>query len=229
VPKLTPLLVEQVRTLAYFGKREDTHLRIQAGKEVCVESVIMDEVNSSVDIYLRMRAFLVSVAYVAIQNPGFFSYQAAYECSERILGFINATFNGRAAPPVFFAKAWAATVRKFAESLRTSGRTLGAISENVATWEHWWTMFQPSEARTQAPSGSSSRQAGFADPPPAVLDELERLKKTLRSMQSEKDRVTAELNKTKRDIGATNDRSAKWPKKDAGKGGKGKGGEKKKW
>ena len=119
--------------------------------------VIADRVDKAFELYVRIRALLMSLAYVSIEDPTWFPLQIAMLVSEQIMGFITNTFNGRTPPLEFLIKAWAATIHYFSEQMRIQSCTPAQIIGAVGSWEHKWKWSAPT-AQGGAGGSASTRE-----------------------------------------------------------------------
>ena len=75
-------LAEELRTRSCTNPRNGTQLAIEVGKPVSAVEVIADRVDKAFELYVRIRAFLMTLAYVSIEMPKWFPLQVAMEVSE---------------------------------------------------------------------------------------------------------------------------------------------------
>ena len=111
-------LAEELRTRSCSNPRNATQLAVEPGRPVSAVEVIADRVDKAFELYVRIRAFLMTLAYVSIADPAWFPLQIAMEVSEQIMGFITNTFDSRSPPLSFLLAAWAATIHYFSEQIR---------------------------------------------------------------------------------------------------------------
>ena len=116
-------------------------LRRTAEGEARFKEVLLDEIKGHFDLYRRVRAYLWSTAYLCIEFRSWFSFQDALYVSERVLFHINATHQERRPPVAHFVQAWASTLSKWSDSIRTTNVTLNEATKQSAQWEHFWTMY----------------------------------------------------------------------------------------
>ena len=109
-PTIDILLVEQLRPMSCSDRSVGTQLALIPGRAVMPETIVVDTVTKAFDFYINIRAWFCSMAYVSVRRNGWLSYQNAIYASERILGFMQMTYNGRSPPVAYFIAAWASTL-----------------------------------------------------------------------------------------------------------------------
>ena len=172
-------------------------LRRTAEGEARFKEVLLDEIKGHFDLYRRVRAYLWSTAYLCIEFRSWFSFQDALYVSERVLFHINATHQERRPPVAHFVQAWASTLSKWSDSIRTTNVTLNEATKQSAQWEHFWTMY--ASGNHNEPQGLLAIQ----DADPDVRSKLDKTKEDLRRMQSEKDKAVNAVAALKRKGQAT--------------------------
>jgi hypothetical protein len=179
-PKIEVMLVESLRPLSCYDKSTGNMLTAAPGKAVEAMSVIVDTVARPMELYVRVRAWFVTMAYVSIRTPSFFDLQAAFFASDKILQFVTQTYNkGQVAPLSFYTAAWAATMHFFSEQVRVAGATLKKLVMDTGAWEFRWTNWSaPQNAASSNNNNSSGGEARTTAPdlPAEVIDEMKRLK-----------------------------------------------------
>ena len=89
-------LAEELRTRSCSSPtKAGIGLEVTPGRPAMGVEVIADRVDKAFELYVRIRALLMSLAYVSIEDPTWFPLQIAMLVSEQIMGFITNTFNGR--------------------------------------------------------------------------------------------------------------------------------------
>ena len=68
---------------------------------------IADCIEKAFELYIRIRAFFMTLAYISICKPNWFPLQGALQASEQILGHIACAYDGRTPPVQFLVGAWA--------------------------------------------------------------------------------------------------------------------------
>jgi len=108
-PQMEVILVESLCPRSCAEKTPGTIFQVLVpGKPAETQVIHADSVTRPIELYLRCRAFFVSVAYTSIKHPQFFDYQSALFASDAILAFVTQSFKGQFAPVSFYVSAWAA-------------------------------------------------------------------------------------------------------------------------
>lgn len=127
-------LAEELRTRSCTSPRNGTQLAIVPGKPVSAVEVIADRVDKAFELFVRIRAFLMTLSYVSIETPAWYPLQIAMEVSEQIMGFITNTFDGRTPPLIFLVTAWASIIHYFSEQIRIQKKPPAEIIGSIGTW-----------------------------------------------------------------------------------------------
>ena len=117
------------------------------------------ELISSNHVYLKIRAFFFSYAFVNMDQQNFFHLGAAETVNDKILGYLYAAHAHGRPPVAFFAEAWENTARVFQLGLR-SGKMLCDLTEADSTWQHFWTAYTPPH-RAQPTTTDVGRDQGL--------------------------------------------------------------------
>ena len=137
-PRIGVWLAEKLRTRASINQAVGHQLALIPGQPAVTETIVVDEVERSFELYIRARAFFHTLSVVTILQPDYFPLQTAMMASELILAAVCASYGGRAPPVRFLLQAWAETIHHFSECARMSNRSAKDIVENVAGWENRW-------------------------------------------------------------------------------------------
>ena len=130
------------------------------------------------------------MSWLSIELGQWFTSQDALYASERVLSFVNAT-HGAARPPVSHCvQAWANTVTRLADIVKTKGCTLAEAIMRSAEWEHFWTFFTPGSSSAGPGRSSIPVIADNADVKKAMMNSPE-----YRKMQGERDKALTALNR----------------------------------
>ncbi len=215
-PQVDVYLAETLRPMSCMDKSLQQSLALVPGKAPEVVSAAVDVVTKPIELWMRVRAFFMTLAYVSIKTPEFFDYQSAIFISEKVLGWVTNTFQGRPAPASFYVSAWAATVHHFSEQVRVTKQTMTNIVGNVGAYENRWLNYQhPIDHHASASSSSSTSSASpNVDLPQRVQEELARLRESTKRFQAERDSARSALR---------NNQTEGKGKGGGGKKGKGKG------
>ena len=124
-PQVRVWLAEELRTRSCISRAVGHQLTVEPGGAVAAFEVIADCVDKSFELFVRIRAFLMTLAYVSISREGWFPLQVAMEISEQVMGFITNTFDGRTPPVQFLVGAWPSTIHYFSEQIRIHKKKIG--------------------------------------------------------------------------------------------------------
>ena len=149
-PTIDILLVEQLRPMSCSDRRVGTQLALIPGHAVMPEHVVVDSVSKTFDFYIRARAWFCTMAYVSVRRAGWLTYQHAIYGSERILHYMQLTYNGRSPPVSYFISAWASTIQCFAEAVRINDTSLSSLVLNAGMWANKWTHWSPNLERASS-------------------------------------------------------------------------------
>ena len=193
--KLNVLLPEQMRTQACMFRKSGTQVVVTPGEQLRAQTVVADEVRGVHDLYVRLRAWFSTVAFVSINKDGFFSLADAETHADQIQEFLHQTFDGQRPPVAFYCSAWARTIQRFTEDVKTNKMTLQQSAQCTSGGHHFWTLWTPP---TNGPSVSSNQ----AQPQPRMSNEMEtemkRLKDLTKTLQSQKDTLEHQLRERRR-------------------------------
>ena len=162
------------------------------GKAVEAQNVYVDTVTRPVDLYIRIRAWFVTMAYVCIHKPDFIDAQTALMASDKVLTFVTQSFKGMSAPTTFYVAAWAATVHHFSEQVRISERNLKDVIRETGTWEHRWTNW------THPSDNQGAGKDSNPDVPKHVQDEMTRMRNVISMWQKRADNTARDFNEFKK-------------------------------
>ena len=193
--KLSIYLLESLRVqsaITHGPRNLGVSRELKPGEPLMIEEVIADEVQSSIQIFERSRAFFSTIAYVCVNEPEWFSQQDLIFIEDKLLELLQWTKDKRRPPLSHFIAAWAVTLRFFSDEIRTSGRNLGALVRETSSWQSNWTSWTPPPTSSGTPSGAS----------PAVtssrVQELEKMlaekRREAASLQSERDKLARRVN-----------------------------------
>ena len=110
------------------------------------------EVQTSHNVYLKIRAFFLSLVFVNMDQQQYFNLNAAETVNDKILNYLYAYHSGGRPPVSFFCEAWDATARVFQLGVR-AGKPLATLTDADATWQHHWTVYNP---HPRAPPSAST-------------------------------------------------------------------------
>ena len=213
-------MIEKLRTLANSERPFGTQVSVVPGQAVEAQAVVVDVASKHMEIYLRVRAYFITVAYVNIRNPTWFDYQTAIFASEKVLSLLMQTFNKLTPPVTFYIEAWGQTIHHISEQVRVSGDSMAVVVRNTGGWLTFWNCWTPPPNQ----SGGGGSTSG-PDIPAAVEAEIRKLREQARTWQAQSDRYRTELDQMRDNFGLHS-----LPGRGGGaqggksKGGKGKGG-----
>ena len=104
-PRPTVWLAETLRTRSCINKSVGHQLSIVPGRPAETVEVIADCIEKAFQLWTRIRAFFMTLAYATIGKPDWFPLQAALLATEHILNFITSTYEGRTPPVQFLVSA----------------------------------------------------------------------------------------------------------------------------
>ena len=162
-PQVSTWLAQTLRTRACLNNTMGTQLAVIPGQSVEAVEIVADAIEKSFELWVRIRAFFMTLAFVSIKNPKWFPLQSAMTASDLILQKIMATYKGRTAPLQFLITAWAETTHWLSEQVRmgaseTPRRTPASIMDNAGAWETRWA-WNPSSGSDTSAGGGAVQQA----------------------------------------------------------------------
>ena len=98
LPQISVWLAGTLRTRSCVDKSVGCQLPIVPGKAAEALEVIADGVARPFELYIRIRALFITLAYLLVARPSWFPLQVAVQASEQILGHIMFTYEGRSPP-----------------------------------------------------------------------------------------------------------------------------------
>ena len=137
-PQLSTWLAETLRTRACLHKSTGTQLAVIPGQSVEAVEVVADAIEKAFELWSRIRAFFMTLAFACVKTPDWFPLQSAMQASDLILLKIMATYKGRTAPLQFLITAWAETSHWLSEQVRITQRSPASIIDNAGAWESRW-------------------------------------------------------------------------------------------
>jgi hypothetical protein len=189
-------MIEKLRTLANSERPFGTQVSVVPGQAVEAQAVVVDVASKHIEIYLRVRAYFMTVAYVNIRNPTWFDYQTAIFASEQVLTLLMQTFNKLTPPVTFYIEAWGQKIHHFSEQVRVSGDSMAVVVRNTGGCLTFWNCW------TSPPnqSGGGGSTSG-PDIPAAVEAEIRKLREQARTWQAQSDRHRTELDQMRDNFG----------------------------
>ena len=121
--KLSVRLAENLRTQACISKMEASALVFRAGQIPTRQQDINDEVIDKYNLWIRIRAWLFSIAFLTLPTETFLSPAKAESYSEMFLELMHVRFDGSPAPLQHYITAYLQSAKVWVEAIR-DGRTL---------------------------------------------------------------------------------------------------------
>ena len=202
-PTVPVLLVEHLRTLANKDKPVGAQLCLVPGRPLETIGVVSDLCTKPIELYMRIRSFFYTMAYVSVRDTSFFDIQTALFMSEKVLNFVSQTFKNQVPPTAFYVQAWASTAHHLSEQVRISGSTLRDACLQTAGWEHRWTSWSPVAGVGDNNQKEKQNHGGgsHADIPKQILDDIQKAKANAQRWQSEAMKIQNEFNTYKNSNG----------------------------
>ena len=123
-------------------------LRVQSGSSEDTKGNIEEEAFTVHAIYLKLRAFWTTMAYLSIDQPSFLTFQAADELTDKILDWLHRRHHSGRPPASFFVAAWESTARVLQTGVR-AGKPLRDVLEADSSFQHFWTVYVQTESHSQ--------------------------------------------------------------------------------
>ena len=115
---ITFMVAREMRTRAMINMPTGTLVSIIPGQTLEGVEVIADSIERAFELWVRIRAHMMTLSYVSILKPDWFPYQAAVVVSEHMLVFVTDTYRGYSPDVDFLIGAWGATSLYFTEETR---------------------------------------------------------------------------------------------------------------
>ena len=135
-PQITFMDARQMRTRAMINMPTGTLVSIVPGQSVEGVEVTADTIERAFELWLKIRAYLMTLSYVSILKPDWSPYQAALYVSEQLLVFMTDTYRGHSPNVDFLIGAWGATSLFFSETTRVQKKIPAEIFCDVGKWQH---------------------------------------------------------------------------------------------
>ena len=148
-----------------------------------------DEVQNSMQIFCRIRAFFSTLAYISIHEPDWFPLQDLIFTEDKFFDLLQWTKDKRRPPLSHFITAWALTLRFMSDEVRTNGRKLGSLVRETSSWQSAWTCWSPPATTTTVASAS----AGSSDRVRDLEKQLADKRREAQRLQSERDRLATSI------------------------------------
>ena len=142
-PQVMVLLMEQIRLLSDFSKTSGTLINVVPGRAMEAAETITDVVHDNMEVYLRARGWLMTMAMLSIRKPVWFNLQTAIFAADKIMSLCLPITNGVYPATDHLSAAWASTVHFWSEQVRITNQSLGGFVKNAGTWGHKWAWTPP--------------------------------------------------------------------------------------
>ena len=163
-----------------------------------------EEMASSIQIYVKLRAFFYSYAFVNMDQTDFFSLGAAEAVNDKLLTFLFAAHPQGRPPVTFYAEAWESTARVFQLGVR-AGKPLCDLTDADSSWQHFWTAFTPAPRPALADPGKGQKgDKGNGKGGKSGKDDH------MRQMQQKKDKQIAQLKRELETARAGGPKGGQW-------------------
>ena len=191
-----------MRLLGICEPKRAQQIIIEAGK-VRQGEYINDEVGAHHILFLRLRAYFSTVAFVAIENAAWFPLQDCEFMTDKLLMLIFQTFDGRFAPVSFYISAWNQTIKRWSDSIRTDGAILSTLVHATASWEHLWTCYRHADGADHRTAPTDNARNIFADDDAQTSKEA-KLRDTIKKLPSERDQALSQREQARKSASKVN-------------------------
>ncbi len=185
-------LIEQLRTMGCTERKAQQAMLVQAGQPVRGTEVYDDAARSHFELWIRIRAFFTTIAFVSINDIEFMSFGGAEQMSDTILRLVHNNYGGSLAPVSHYVEAWAQTAKLMSEHVSTNEGLLETFVKSPSSWRHLWTNYvKPANA----PAGRAAKTSSGPDIDKDLADDMATMKERVRNMQSQRDKALAQAKK----------------------------------
>ena len=171
------------------------------------------------EFYLRMRSFIMSIAYIVIATPDFFSFETAIELVDYIFESINCRPDGRRPGLVQLTACYLSMFGEYAKALQNHGTTLEEWLGFRGNWHHIWRDAASADAVIDNQTRGTSSNLQIPDD---LTNQLRTNNAMMKGMQSNFDK---KLNTLQAEVRSKQGDKVKkkgyWSKGGQGNGGKG--------
>ncbi len=199
--RLDIILAEQLRTAGCLEKRGSVQMVVPTSGPVRGEQNFDSAARSHFELYIRLRAYFTTVAFLSINDRAFLSFGAAEQMSDMLLRLLNNTYSNQMAPVTFYVEAWAQTAKLMSDHVLTNDGSLEEFIKQTSLWRHIWTGYAPT--RTNSGPGTPTKLHNGPDTEPDLNDRVQRLRGQLSEMQSQRDRAVAQAKKAGKQVELT--------------------------
>jgi len=118
-----------------------------------------EDTGNTYSMYLKLRAFWYSLAFVCMDIPDFFNLGAAETMADKLLHYLHTRHSAGRPPVRFLADAWDSTARVMQTAVR-GNKTLVQATEADSTYQHFWTVYVPVPSAEPRPPKQQQEQKG---------------------------------------------------------------------
>ena len=132
-----------VPDIASMARRSDLNQKPNKGTLITESSVehvefSLDPCTSHPEFHLRMRAFLMSIVYLSIQSPEWFTLETALVTVDFLFEQVNMRPDGKRPTLACVSACYLAMFGEYAKVLQNEGTSLDDWIKNKTNWQHLW-------------------------------------------------------------------------------------------
>ena len=143
------------------------------------------------EFFLRIRSFIISIAFIVIATPDFFTFETALELVDYIFEAINCRPDGRRPGLMQLTSCYLAMFGDYARTLQNDGTTLEAWLMFKGNWQHIWR--DAASADLVDSSGRAESSSNNLNIPDDLTSQLKTANSLMKGMQSTFDRKLTTL------------------------------------
>ena len=141
-PQVSDWDARNLRQKSNSGRPKLPMIPLATGRPLEAEQHIVDAIDRSFELWVRCRAYLMTLSYVSILTPDWFPYQSAVEVADYLLRLMMDLYGGRSPDIHTMVGAWAATSAYWSEMVRIQKRSPAEVFTNMGMWSHKWSWNQ---------------------------------------------------------------------------------------
>ena len=177
-----------VPDIASMARRSDLNQKPNKGTLITESSVehvefSLDPCTSHPEFHLRMRAYLMSIVYLSVQNPEWFTFETALVTTDFLFEQINMRPDGKRPTLACVSACYLAMFGEYAKVLQNEGTSLDDWIKNKTNWQHLW-----KESVTSYESDRPKSDSGNYSVPNDLAAMVKSNSSLIRSMQGNFDR-----------------------------------------
>ena len=132
-----------VPDIASMARRSDLSQKPNKGTLITESSVehveySLDPCTTHPEFHLRMRAYLMTIAYLSITNPDWFTLETALITTDFLFEQVNMRPDGKRPTLACLSACYLAMFGEFAKVLQNEGTSLEEWIKNKTNWQHLW-------------------------------------------------------------------------------------------